>query len=322
MSRSDPVTFDPRKPLDDPGRVPAPKYSRWWTWQHRYSPYLFVAPFVILFCVFLVYPLSRSFSLSFYKTIGPRDARFIGAANYRFLLADRMFWLAVANTVGYAIVFLSIQIPAALGLAILLNSKRVRAKPIFRFAFFSTHLVGSVFVAVLFSQILSPRTGLLNHVLSGLLGHTVEINWLAEPNLALPSVLLAGLWLSIGYAMVYFLAALQAVDTELYEAAKVDGAGSWSQFWHVTLPGIRPVLIFMILVGMIGALQLFELPYVLFQQSPGPLSRALTIVMYLFMTGWSIGDLGYASAIGWALVVLIASVAIIQWRIAGNVEQS
>src|SRR5882757_7189263 len=122
--------------------------SRWWAIQARYSPYLFVAPFVLLFCIFLLYPLGRSFALSFYKTLGPRDARFVGIDNYHFLIADRMFWLAVANTVGYAIVFLSIQIPAALGLAVMLNSQRIRAKPVFRFAFFSTHLVGSVFVAV------------------------------------------------------------------------------------------------------------------------------------------------------------------------------
>ncbi len=287
----------------------------WWGWQQRLSPYLFVAPFVLLFAVFLLYPLTRSLALSVQKTIGPRDSRFVGAANFRFLLKDRLFWLAVANTTGYALAFLLLQIPAALGLAILLNSQRIKAKPVFRFAFFSTHLVGSVFVAVLFSQILSPRSGLLNHLLSAITRRPIQVNWLAEPELALPSVLLAGLWLSIGYAMIYFLAALQSVDQDLYEAARVDGAGNWSQFWHVTLPGIRPVLLFMILVGTIGAFQLFELPYVLFQQSPGPLSRALTIVMYLFITGWSVGDLGYASAIGWSLVVLIAGVAFVQWRL-------
>jgi ABC-type sugar transport system permease subunit len=294
--------------------------SRWWAWQSKYSPYLFVAPFVLLFCTFLLYPLGRSFALGFYKTIGPRDARFIGAGNYEFLVRDRFFWLAVANTVGYAIAFLLIQIPTALGLAVLLNSDRIRAKPVLRFAFFSTHLVGSVFVAVLFAQLLSPRSGLLNHLLGGLLGHPVEINWLGDPVLARVSVLLAGLWLSVGYAMIYFLAALQSVDTELYEAARVDGAGNWSQFWHVTLPGIWPVLVFLILVGTIGAFQLFELPYVLFQQSAGPLSSGLTIVMYLFITGWSVGDLGYASAIGWALVVMIAGVAILQWRLSRRVE--
>jgi ABC-type sugar transport system permease subunit len=290
--------------------------SRLWSLQAKLSPYLFVAPFVILFCVFLIYPLVRSFQLSFYKTIGPREAKFVGLDNYLFLATDQFMGLAIAQTIGYAIAFISIQIPVALVLAVLMDSPRVRAKPLFRFAFFSTHLVGSVFVAILFAQILSPRRGLLNYLLG------VQIDWLSSPHLAMPAVLLAGLWLSVGYAMIYFLAALQAVDPELYEAAQVDGAGRWSQFWHVTLPSIRPVLVFMILVSSIGALQLFELPYVLFQQSPGPMSRALTVVMYLFGWGWSQGDLGYASAIGWTLVALILTLAIIQLRLTKKLGES
>lgn len=295
--------------------------SQWWARQSKYSPYLFVAPFVVLFCIFMVYPLTRSLALSFYKTIGSRDSQFVGVGNYRFMLADRLYLLAVAQTAGYALVFLTIQIPTALGLAVLLNSERIRAKSVFRFAFFSTHLVGSVFAAVLFAQLLSPRSGLLNHLLSAMLQRPIEINWMADPNLARMSVVLAGLWLSVGYAMVYFLAALQSVDQELYEAARVDGAGNWSQFWHVTLPGIKPVLLFMILVGTIHAFQLFELPFVLFQQSPGPLSSGLTIVMYMFITGWSVGDLGYASAIGWSLVFLIAGVAFLQFRLGRKADE-
>ncbi len=288
-----------------------------WGIQRAVSSYLFVAPFVILFSIFTLYPLLRSLVLSFHQTLGARDARYVGLANYRFLLQDRVFWLSVVNTVAYAIAFLAIQIPAAMALAIMLNAKRVRAKAFFRLAFFSTHLVGSVFVAVLFAQFLSPRSGLLNHVLGLLVGHRVEINWLTRPELAMPSVLLAGLWLSVGYAMIYFLAALQAVDLELYEAADVDGASPWAKFWHVTLPGIRPVLLFLILVGLIGSLQLFELPYVLFQQSSGPVSAALTMVMYLFLFGLANGDLGYAAAVGWILVLIIASVAAIQLRVSG-----
>lgn len=290
--------------------------ARLWLLQSRLSPYLFVAPFAILFCIFLIYPLVRSFQLSFYKTVGPHETRFVGLDNYRFLATDQLMWLALAQTIAYAVAFISIQIPTALGLAVLLDSPRVRARPLFRFAFFSTHLVGSVFVAILFSQILSPRRGLLNRILG------MQIDWLSSPNLALPAVLIAGLWLSVGYAMIYFLAALQSVDRELYEAAQVDGAGRWSQFWHVTLPSIRPVLVFMILVGSIGALQLFELPYVLFQQTAGPMFRALTVVMHLYGAGWTQGDLGYASAIGWTLVALILTLAIIQLRIARKMGES
>jgi ABC-type sugar transport system permease subunit len=291
--------------------------ARLWSFQYRYAPYLFVTPFIVLFLVFLLYPLGRSFMLSFYQTIGPRHQKFIGLGNYWFLLQDRLFWAALGNTAMYVIGFVGLQIPAALGLAMLLNSKLVLGRSFFRFAFFSTHLVGSVFVAVLFSQLLSPRHGLLNMALSWLLQTPIEINWLGEPRLAMVSVLFASLWLSIGFGMIYFLAALQAVDRDLYEAAMVDGAGKWSQFWNVTLPGIRPVLVFMVVVGTIGAFQLFELPFVLFQQSAGPNNSALTIVMYLFMTGFQVRDLGLASAIGWSLVLVIFLIALVQVRISG-----
>lgn len=279
--------------------------AKLWTLQARYSPYLFVSPFVILFCTFLIYPLGRSFMLGFYKTAGPRNQLFIGFDNYKFLFQDVLFWVAVGNTTLYVIMFLSIQIPLSLGLAILLNSKLVHARSFFRFAFFSTHLVGQVFVAVMFAQILSVRGGLVNGLLSLVVGHTVQINWIGDPYLARVSLVIASLWLSVGFAMIYFLAALQAVDQDLYEAAEVDGAGKWSRFIHITIPGIKPVLMFMILVGIIGAFQLFELPWVLFQQSAGPANAGLTIVTYLYVTAFQAGDLGYASAIGWMLVLIV-----------------
>jgi ABC-type sugar transport system permease subunit len=296
--------------------------KRLWYLQHRFAPYLFVFPFIVLFIVFMLYPLGRSLMLSFYQTIGPRHMKFIGLGNFVFLLKDHLFWGALANTASYVLAYLSVQIPASLGLALLMNSPFVRARSFFRFAFFSTHLVGQVFVAVLFAQLLSPRAGLLNRSLSLIMGRYIEIDWLGEPNLAMVSVLMASLWLSVGFGMIYFLAALQAVDKELYEAAMVDGAGRWSQFWNVTLPGIRPVLVFMIVVGTIGAFQLFELPFVLFQQTPGPDNRALTIVMYLFITGFQVRDLGLASAIGWALVLVIFAIALIQIRLSGVAKEN
>jgi ABC-type sugar transport system permease subunit len=279
--------------------------AKLWAFQARYSPYLFVSPFVILFCTFLIYPLCRSFMLAFYKTAGPRNQLFIGLQNFQFLLQDQLFWIAVGNTTLYVIMFLSIQIPASLGLAILLNSKLVRAKSFFRFAFFSTHLVGQVFVAVMFAQILSVRGGLLNGLLSLLVGSQVQINWIGDPYLARISLVIASLWLAVGFGMIYFLAALQAVDQDLYEAAEVDGAGKWSRFVHITIPGIKPVLMFLILIGMIGAFQLFELPWVLFQQTSGPANAGLTIVSYLYITAFQGGDLGYASSIGWMLVLIV-----------------
>jgi ABC-type sugar transport system permease subunit len=289
--------------------------QRLWKLQHRYAPYMFVAPFVILFLCFMIYPLGRSVILSLYKTAGPKNLRFVGLENYAFLLKDRLFYIALANTFYFTITMILVQIPLALGLAIMLNSKRVRGRSVFRFAFFSPHLVGQVFVAIIFTLLMAQRHGLVNRTIGTFLPFIgSEIDWLGRPALVMPTIVLAALWLSVGYGMVYFLAALQGVDVELYEAAEVDGASKWRRFWHVTLPGIWPVLMFMILVGTIGSLQLFELPYVLFQGS-GPNYSALTIVIYLFQTGFETGDIGYASAVGWALVVVIAIVALVQFAV-------
>ena len=288
--------------------------DRLWNLQARLAPYLFVLPFVLLFVVFLLYPIWRSIVLSFYKSAGPRKEIYVGLGNYAFLLKDRLFWLAVANTAMFTLLSLLIQILASLGLALILNNKRVKLRGVFRFAFFTTHVVGSVFLAVLFAMLLAPRAGLVNRALGLFVGHPVEVNWLGEPNLVMPALLLASLWVSVGFGMIYFLAALQAVEKELYEAAEVDGAGKWAQFRHVTLPGIKPVMIFIILIGTIGGFQLFELPYVLFQGGAGPKQRGLTIVMYLYQHGFESGNLGYAAAIGWVLLLLILAVAIVQVR--------
>jgi ABC-type sugar transport system permease subunit len=296
--------------------------ERLWHFQHRYAPYLFVSPFVILFLVFMVYPLTRSIVLSLYQIAGEHHQKFVGLGNYQFLLHDKYFWLAVINTTILAAVFICVQIPASLGLALVLNAKGVKAKNFFRFAFFSTYLVGSVFVSVLFSQMLNQRQGLLNRILGLFLGKNPEIPWLTDQYLARISILMAWLWISVGWGMIYFLAALQAVDRDLYEAASVDGAGSWRKFWNVTLPGIRPVLVYMILIGTIGGFQLFEIPYVLFPSGSGPNWAGLTIVAYLFTTGFQTGDLGLASAIGWMLVLIILAVSIAQYRLGFSMEKT
>ncbi|MGH7213484.1 MAG: carbohydrate ABC transporter permease [Tepidisphaeraceae bacterium] len=281
--------------------------------QFRAAPYLFVAPFVLLFAAFMLYPLARSLILSFFKTAGPGYELFVGFDNYRFLLLDRQFWWAVANTVGFAVVFVALQVPLSLGLALLLNDARLKWRGLFRFAFFSTYLVGPVFAAVLFGAVFR-RDGLVNRVV-GLVAGGVSPDWTNDPRLAMPTVLVAALWLSVGFGMIYLLAALQSVDHQQYDAAAVDGAGAWARFWHVTLPGVRHVLVLLVLVGTIASLQLFELPYVLFQ-GPGPRNSALTIVMYLFLAFFS-GDLGYASAVGWVLVLMLLGVAWLQLRLFG-----
>jgi ABC-type sugar transport system permease subunit len=289
-----------------------------WAIQARYAPYFFVAPFLVLFCVFMVYPLGRSIVMSLYSYSGSHTTRFVGLGHYQFFLKDVLLWVAVGNTLVYAIVCVSLQIPLSLGLALLMNNPKLRFRNLFRFAFFAPYLVGTVFVSVIFVLLLAQRHGLIPRALGALNPAWLEISWLGDPIRARLAIVLASLWLSVGWGMVFFLAALQGVDRELYDAAAVDGAGAWSRFWNVTLPGIRPVLIFLVVTCTIGVLQMFELPYVIFLQhgSPaGPGWAGLTIVMYLYQQGFDLGDIGAACAVGWFLVALILGVAVVQIRV-------
>jgi ABC-type sugar transport system permease subunit len=293
-------------------RPAAPPWkARLWAMQVKAAPYLFVSPFVVLFLVFLAYPLVRSLVISVQQTVG-HETRWVGARNYSFLVRDPLMWISALNTVGYAIAILAVQIPASLGLAVLLNGKRVKCREAFRFAFFAPFLVGQVFVALIFGLMLSNK-GPVNEAIRMLPGlANLEILWLADPVRARLAIVIASLWLGVGFGMIYFLAALQSVDRELYEAADIDGAGKWQQFLNVTLPGIRPVLAFLILSGTIGGLQMIELPYELVG-GPGPGGAGLTIVSYLF-TWIESGDLNTAAAVGWLLAVAVIGIAIFQAR--------
>jgi ABC-type sugar transport system permease subunit len=291
----------------------------------RLAPWVFLAPFVLLFSMFWLWPLVRSLVLSLYHTAGPHHQTFVGAGNYAFLLQDPLFWKAVGNTTQYAVLFVVIELAAALVLALALNHPRLRGRGVLRFVFFSPHLVGGVFVALLFSLLLAQRFGLVNVAIDHLTAvlHAVlpfipatgnEINWGGRPELARLAVLMAGLWLSIGYAMLFLLAALQHVDRDLYEAAQLDGANRWQRFRQVTLPALLPTIGFLALMGTIGAFQLFELPYVLFQNGSGPDRAGLTIVMYLYQQGFQTGDLGYAATIGWTFTLMVLLLSLLQMR--------
>src|SRR5258706_630439 len=211
--------------------------SSLWALQAKYAPYLFVAPFLLLFCGFMVYPLLRSISMSLCSDAGPQPGRFVGLGHYRYFLGDFLLWIAVANTIVYAIAYMGLQIPLSLGLALLLNNPRVRFRNLFRFAFFAPYLVGNVFVSIIFVLLLSQRHGLIPKALGFFNPAWLEVSWLGDPINARIAIVLASLWLSVGWGMVFFLAALQGVDRELYDAAAVDWAGAWVRFWDRWRPG-------------------------------------------------------------------------------------
>jgi ABC-type sugar transport system permease subunit len=278
------------------------------------APWLFLAPFLVLFAVFTAYPLGRAVPLAFEQTYGPGASRFVGLENFRALFADPLFWRALWNTVVYVLTSVFIQLPLSLLCAMLLNRPGLRGRAVYRLVFFSPALVGVVFVAMIFGVIFEKRTGLLNQALHAAVGWSLDFPWLQA--YVMPSLVIATLWQYMGFNMIYFLAALQNVPRDLVEAAELDGAGPVRRFLAVTWPAVRPVATFVVLLSVIGSFQLFELPYVLLNASAGPDNRGLTVVMYLYQRGFEAGDLGYASAIGWVLAVVLVGCAALQRRLA------
>ncbi len=290
-----------------PARTSARSFPRW-------APWFFVAPWLVIFTTFVAWPLVRSLGLSFMQTYGPRTVVFVGLANFRYLLHDELFWKALGNTVLFTLGSVFVQLPVALGLALLLNRPALRGRAVFRLVFFAPSLVGLAFAALLVAMVFEKRTGLVNSGLHALVAAwDPDFPWLE--NYVMTSLIIAAMWLYAGFNMVYFLAALQHVSPELLDAAAIDGANRWQRFWHVTLPEIRPVAGLVVLMSVAGSFQLFELPFIMFNTTgdpAGPNNSALTVVMYLYQTGFLMGDLGYASAIGWVLAILLMSLALAQ----------
>jgi ABC-type sugar transport system permease subunit len=279
------------------------------------SAYALLAPFLVLFAVFTAYPIARSFALSTQQTFGPGTAVSVGLDNYRAILRDPLFYKAFLNTTVFTLGSVVIQLPLSLGLALLLNRPGLRGRAVFRTIFFAPNLVGLVFVAMIFSLLLEKRTGLVNRVLHAAVGFPLDFPWMQQYGMG--ALIIAALWMYVGFNMVYFLAALQNVSAELLEAAQIDGAGPWQRFRNVTLPAIAPVAGFIVLLSVIGSFQLFELSWIMFT-GPGYDNRGLTVVMYLYQAGFEVGDLGYASAVGWVLALVLVVASALQRALAGG----
>jgi ABC-type sugar transport system permease subunit len=297
---------------------PVRRKRRWPT--PRWAPFLFIAPYVAVTLAFFAYPFVHAIQLAFYQTAGPHARAWVGLGNFKYILTDPDFRTAVYNTVVFAIFGTAVMLPTSLGLALVLNSGHGRLKAWFRLFFFSPSVVGQIFVGIIFAVVLAPDYGLLNRFIQSMVGWGLETRWLENPAAVLPAIVITNLWLYAGFNMVYFLAALQSVDQNLLEAARIDGAGCWSVFRHITFPAIKPVAVFVLLISTIGSFQLFELPYALMrstQSIKGPDNTALFIVGYLYDAAYNIGDLGLASAVGWVLALIILTVSLIQLKLTG-----
>lgn len=287
-----------------------------------YAPWLLLSPYIAVTLMFTVYPLLNAGVLAFYQTNGPASRAFVGLDNFRFILSDPTFYRALQNTSIFALCSVFLQLPLSLGLALLLNTSQSRLKGFFRLVLFSPNLVGQIFVGILFSVLFTPRYGLINRFIQALTGWGLEKNWLGEPALVMPAIVLTALWVYVGFNMIYFLAALQSVDKSLEEAARIDGANPFQVFWNVTLPSMRHVVAFVVIISIIGSFQLFELPLALLPATNGrgPDNAGLTVISYLYEIGFSQGDLGLGSAIGWVVALVILAVSALQIRLSRATE--
>jgi multiple sugar transport system permease protein len=296
------------------GRQSAPTAPRH-GWRQDLTGWAFAAPFVILFGIFLALPILAAFALSF-TSFGLRDmtnpigASFIGLDNYAALLSDAKFWKSLGNTVYFVVVGVPLTLAIGLAIASALSRGITRFRTAFRVGYYLPVITSIVAIAVVWRFLLNPDVGLINVLLANL-GITGP-NWLASPALAMPSIIAMAVWRNLGFAMVVFVAGLQAIPAMLYEAASIDGAGRWQAFRYVTLPMLRPTILFMLVITTIGYLQLFEEPFVM--TDGGPLDATLSVTMYMYQQGFEFFHQGYASAIAYVLFVIVAIVAFLQFR--------
>ncbi|MFF5500805.1 carbohydrate ABC transporter permease [Streptomyces roseolus] len=279
----------------------------------RAAPYLFVLPALLLFAVFKLYPIAWSFVISLHRTVAGRDT-FVGLDNYARLLDDPLMRTALRNTLVILVVQVPLMLALATGLAVALDSRLLKGRPVFRLGFFLPMVTGLVAYGIVFSVLLNKDYGLVNWAL-GTVG-VDPVPWLTEGTWARISLGLALTWHYTGYNAVILLARLQTVPRELYDAAAVDGAGALGAFRHVTLPGLRPALLLTTVLSTIGTLQLFDEPTVL--TGGGPDNATLTIGVYLYRNAFTYFDFGYASAVAYVLTVLIGLLGLLQFRLLGD----
>jgi len=275
----------------------------------------FVAPALLVIAVFFFLPVVAAFLISLtdfdiYALADLANLRFVGLGNYLKLLQTPLFWQALGNTLYFVGAGVPLSIAASLGAALLLHSRLTRFKPFFRTALFAPVVTTLVAVAVIWRYLFNTRYGLLNYALGGL--GIDPIDWLGDPHWAMPAIILFAVWKNFGYNMIIFLAGLQSIPDELYEAARIDGASIWRQFASVTLPMLSPVVMLVGILTIAGYFQLFAEPYVMTQG--GPLQSTVSVLYFMYEEGFKWWNLGSASAVAFVLFLLIFAVTALQLR--------
>ncbi|RKY77990.1 sugar ABC transporter permease [candidate division KSB1 bacterium] len=285
----------------------------------NWDSYLLCTPTLILFIVFMVYPVFYLVRLSFYQWDGITQMKFIGLENYARLLQDPIWWKSLKNTMIYVVAKLVIELSLALGAAVVLNSK-LKGKNLFRSIFFLPVVTSMAVMGIVFVGIFSPFEGVFNLILMKLGLISQFRDWLGEPSTALYTVIGVAIWHDLGINMVFFLAGLQSIPKYLYDAAKIDGAGSWQQLLHVTLPMLKPIALIIVMLSVIGSFKVFDIVNVM--TNGGPYYASEVVTDYMFKYGFAgrglgasvVAQQGYAATIGMGLFVVIAIFTFIQLK--------
>jgi cellobiose transport system permease protein len=285
-------------------------------WKHvgkNRAVYMAISPFYILFAVFGMFPIVFSLYLSFQKWDGIGEMSFNGLNNFQYMLTDRLFWQSVGNTFLMWIYATVPMLFLALVIAFLLNSSFVRFRNAYRIAYFLPNVTSIVAVAIIFSTVFANKYGLLNFVLTSFgMGSVQWLNFPFGIHMAISSMVI---WRWTGYNAIIYLAGLQSIPSHLYEAARIDGASTFQSFFRITIPLLRPVILFTVITSTIGGMQLFTEPQVLVGNDGGVGNNGMTIVLYLYREAFVRNYFGYASAVGWGMFVIIVLFSIINWMI-------
>jgi multiple sugar transport system permease protein len=274
----------------------------------RWAPYVFISPFLLLFAVFGVFPLLFSLHLAFQSwepTSGLDAMEFVGLENFAFALQDEWFWKSLKNTLWLAVVSGTPQHLVAIPLAVFIHTSFKRLRDGVVGAYFLPYITSTVAIAIMFSSLFSKDFGLVNAALQAAFGMD-HVDWLGRAENIKPAIAFIVFWRYLGFNVVLYLAALQTIPRDLYEAATMDGAGRWQQFWHITLPNLKPMIFFGVTLSVIGGLQLFEEPFILTGGRGGADQSGMTSAVYLYRMAFDFNDFGGASAMSWLLFVVVA----------------
>jgi multiple sugar transport system permease protein len=282
-----------------------------------WAPYVFISPFVVLFAVFGVFPLVFSLYLAFQSwepTSGLAAMQFVGLDNFVFALQDEWFWKSLKNTAWLAVASGVPQHLVAIPLAYFIHSSFKRLRNGVVGAYFMPYITSTVAIAILFSSLFSTDFGLINVFIQamnavpgpGWLFPDNPVDWLNDPDHIKPAITMIVFWRYVGFNVVLYLAALQTIPIDIYEAATMDGAGRFQKFWYITLPSLKPMIFFGVTLSIIGGLQLFEEPFILTGGRGGSDQSGMTTAIYLYRMAFDFNDFGAASAMSWLLFILVA----------------